>query len=299
VTGKYSSKNEPLSVKCTECGFEWDSTANRLLAGHGCRKCAGVRKRHKRGYYKKTHQQFVEELYSVNPNVIPRSEYVSAHDKIDCECAVCGYLWSAKAANLLTGIGCPSCAQKACSEKQMKSHNVFISEMKELHKDIDVLGRYNGNICNVRLRCDRCGHEWDAMPINLLRRDGKATGCPRCRSSHGEARIAKWLNDHDILHEQYKKYDGLLGVKGRPLSYDFYLPEQNILIEYQGQFHDHTAGIQTDEDYDTQREHDLRKRDYAALHAINLLEIWYYENIEEKLGKEFDNIKEPVTTTAS
>lgn len=270
-----------------------------MLAGHGCRKCAGIRKRHKRGYFKKTNEQFIHDLSTVNPMIIPKSEYISAHDMVNCECVVCGFEWSAKAANLLSGIGCPACGHRACSEKQRKSHDVFLSEMKNLHPTIDVLSEYDGNTGDVLLRCSICGHNWEAMPINLLRKDGKATGCPRCQRSHGEERIAKWLDDNGIKYNQYKKYDGLLGVKGRPLSYDFFLADHNMLIEYQGEYHDHTARLQTDEDYASQLEHDHRKRDYAEHNGINLLEIWYYENIEEKLKTTFDNIKDPVTTTAA
>ena len=36
-----------------------------------------------------------------------------------------------------------------------------------------------------------------------------------------------------------------------------------MLIEYQGEFHDGTANIQTEEDFKIQSEHDRRKAEYA------------------------------------
>ena len=99
-----------------------------------------------------------------------------------------------------------------------------------------------------------------------------------------------------------KKYPDLRGVGGKyrslPLSYDFYLIDYNLLIEYQGEFHDHTASIQTDEAYEIQVKHDELKRNYAMEHNINLLEIWYYDfdNIERILE---DHLKNPVTTTVA
>ena len=65
----------------------------------------------------------------------------------------------------------------------------------------------------------------------------------------------------------------------------FYLPKENILIEYQGEYHDGTARNQTNEEFKVQQEHDKRKREYAKSHNIELLEIWYYDynNIEEIL----------------
>ena len=81
------------------------------------------------------------------------------------------------------------------------------------------------------------------------------------------------------------KFDNLKGVGGNPLSYDFYLEDFNILIEYQGEFHDGTARQQTEEQFKIQKEHDKRKKEYAISHNINLLEIWYYDydNIENIL----------------
>jgi len=69
------------------------------------------------------------------------------------------------------------------------------------------------------------------------------------------------------------------------------LPKHNILIEYQGQYHDGTlAGTtaQTNDGFIKQQEHDRRKREHAKNNDIKLLEIWYWEfcNIEEIINKE-------------
>ena len=78
------------------------------------------------------------------------------------------------------------------------------------------------------------------------------------------------------------------------MSYDFYLPQYNLLIEYQGiqheefieEFHKFKRG------FIIQKEHDRRKEKYAKDNNIELLKIWYYdyENIEEILLKALDNI---------
>lgn len=79
-----------------------------------------------------------------------------------------------------------------------------------------------------------------------------------------------------------KKFDGLVGVGNGLLSYDFYLPNYNLLIEYQGGFHDGSVKFQTDEGLKKQIEHDNRKKEYATKKHINLLEIWYddFDNID-------------------
>ena len=107
--------------------------------------------------------------------------------------------------------------------------------------------------------------------------------CSHCSLSGGEKRIENWLryNNIDYIYEQ--KYDNLTGINGGNLSYDFYLPKYNLLIEYQGEQHEHQCGIFGD--FERQQEHDKRKREYAKEHNIELLEIWYwdFDRIEEIL----------------
>ena len=87
-----------------------------------------------------------------------------------------------------------------------------------------------------------------------------------------------------------KEFNGLLGLGGKNLSYDFYLPDYNLLIEYQGEYHDGTANNQTKVAYKKQQEHDKRKKEYALNNNIKLLEIWYwdFERIEKMLTKELN-----------
>jgi hypothetical protein len=112
--------------------------------------------------------------------------------------------------------------------------------------------------------------------------------CPKCQWYKGEERIKEYLIINKILYEEQKKFDGLVGLGNGSLRYDFYLSQYNLLIEYQGNFHDGSVPNQTKENFAYQQEHDRRKREYAKEHSINLLEIWYWDfgNIEEILNKE-------------
>lgn len=94
-----------------------------------------------------------------------------------------------------------------------------------------------------------------------------------------------FLEENKIEFVPQKQFDDLLGVHGHNLSYDFYLPIYNLLIEYQGQFHDGTAVMQSNRKRKIQQEHDMRKAEYAKMNNIELLEIWYwdYKNIKSIL----------------
>lgn len=94
-----------------------------------------------------------------------------------------------------------------------------------------------------------------------------------------------FLEDNNINFVWQKSFSDLVGTGGGLLSYDFYLPDTNMLIEYQGEFHDGTANSQSKEQFEYQKEHDRRKRKYANDNKIQLLEIWYkdFNNIEQIL----------------
>ncbi|HAN10292.1 MAG TPA: hypothetical protein DCP90_06745 [Clostridiales bacterium] len=133
--------------------------------------------------------------------------------------------------------------------------------------------------------------------------------CPDCQYSQGETTIndiftkkynwikisqkdysLKSIGDIDIFYIPQQKFKGLVGLGNRMLSYDFYIPKYNLLIEYQGQYHDGTVSNQTQKAFLKQVEHDRRKKDYALSNGYNFLEIWYWEfdKIEEILSKCFE-----------
>ena len=136
--------------------------------------------------------------------------------------------------------------------------------------------------------CSECGIEFFRSPASVHRH--KSVVCAQCNLSEGEKRITNYLKLNNINYIPQKTYDGLVGIRGGNLSYDFYLPDYNLLIEYQGEFHDGSVSHQTEEDFDRQQEHDRRKREYARDNNIDLLEIWYwdFDNIEEILKKELN-----------
>lgn len=55
--------------------------------------------------------------------------------------------------------------------------------------------------------------------------------------SNGEAKLEKILNNLKINYIRQKTFDNLLSNNGWHLYFDFYLPEYNIAIEYQGEQH--------------------------------------------------------------
>jgi hypothetical protein len=116
--------------------------------------------------------------------------------------------------------------------------------------------------------------------------------CPYCKLSKGEEVIERVLIYNNIYFVPQKTFDGLFGLGNGLLSYDFYLPNHNILIEYQGEQHEKYMPWfhKSEKDFEKQKEHDRRKRENSEKNNIKLLEIWYYDfdNIEFILEKELN-----------
>lgn len=139
--------------------------------------------------------------------------------------------------------------------------------------------------------CEDCGEEFKTT-LDRIVTSGRSMKCRNCTSSKGEQKIKEYLMKNNINFIPQKTFNGLKGVGNNLLSYDFYLPKDNLLIEYQGEQHEkyHKYFHRTKRDFLIQNEHDKRKREYSKDNNIKLLEIWYYdyENIEKILD---NNIK--------
>lgn len=292
---EYINSKEYINCRCKICGYEWKSNGSNLLSGRGCVKCYHKRRADET---RKTHTDFVNEMKRIDPQIKIIDKYVDAKTKINCLCLKHGQYFYASPTHLLQGkTGCKQCFCKKISSALIMSHEDFVLRMKEINPNIEVIGKYTLSHQKIKVKCKKCNHIWNPASGSLL----SGFGCPKCKKSKGEETIINILNKYDIQYEYQKRYSNLRGVGNLPLSYDFYLPEYNTLIEYQGQFHDGTTNLSTPQSLKIQQEHDRRKADYAKDNNINLLSIWYYQydNIEQILMNYVHSLKSPVTTTVA
>lgn len=293
ILTKYEKDKIKVLCRCKVCGFEWWASPSNLLQGKGCKQCHFNNMKKDR---MKPHEQFVSELYQVNKNIKVLGQYTGAKNKVDCECIIHNEKFSMTGGHLLRGeTGCKKCIDIKYHLGGLKSHEQFVEDLASVNSDIEVIGKYDGAKTGIKVRCLKCGHIWSPVADSLLH----GYGCPNCRVSKGEERVEKYLFENSIDFEHPKKFPDLRNIN--PLSYDFYLPKYNLLIEYQGQFHDGSTSMVLREKYfDRQQKNDKLKKDYANKNNYNFLEIWYYDfdNVENILDEYLYNLKNPVTTTA-
>lgn len=284
ILNEYFNSKTRMKYICNKCGLIWSATAAKLSLGRGCPQCAGNKL--------KTHEEFVKQVYSINPNIKVMSQYKSTAYKMSFKCNICGYEWNTKPGSILRGKGCYMCGKKSMSIKLTKSSLKFEREIKNISPNIQLLEPYRKDKIKILCRCLDCNEEWYSWPSSLQ----GGHGCPNCHKSKGETQIKAILDYYNIKFIYQYKFDDLVGLGGKKLSYDFYIPEYNLLIEYQGKQHkqpiEYFGGEET---FKRQKEHDKRKREYAFQHNIKFIEIWYYEDINDKLKKTLN--LETVTTT--
>lgn len=173
VVGDYTGAWNRIEVKCLECSNVWSPSANSLLQGHGCPKCSsrlsGIARR-------KNAETFASELLEVNFKIELLGQYEKSDQPVKCRCKLCGYEWEALPNNLLKGKGCRRCTNISSGKMKRKSQDVFLKQVKEKHPKIKVLSDYCKSDENVRCRCEKCNHTWDAKPSALL----SGRGCPKC-----------------------------------------------------------------------------------------------------------------------
>lgn len=112
------------------------------------------------------------------------------------------------------------------------------------------------------------------------------TRCPFCRESKGEKDILKYLDKHDIKYIRQYRYEDCKDT--RTLPFDFYLPDYNTCIEYDGELHYKTIDFYGgDEELKKQQCRDNIKTHYCKNNNIKLIRIPYWElkNINKILSE--------------
>lgn len=284
---RYICKKHPEEIQATN----W----NKIQQGIGCKKCGYETVSEKLRIKKKTpYQNVIEKFEKSNLKLLTsEEEYLAEANPIMrfvCPCSpdlIQQKTWSA----FQQAPHCSLCINKDKDEERKKKHyQEFVSRCEAKgYIPLSSLEDYSNVVTPMRYICPKHGEQ----TTNLSHlREGK--GCPICNESKGELRIRAWLENNQIGYTPQKKFQDLYNKSyNSKLSYDFYIPEHNLLIEYQGAYHDglvheNNPKLQTKEDLENQQKRDNLKRQYAKDNNYRLLEIWYwdFENIESILEKE-------------
>lgn len=183
--------------------------------------------------------------------------------------------------------GCPVCGQKRAKEAIRYTKEELQERLAQVNPSIIVVGEYLGAHKLIECRCNLHNISFSCYPSNLL---NKSATCPECAGKIGKSEkvVGDTLRLLNINYIPQYSFNDCRGKK-RSLPFDYYLPEYNVAIEYDGEQHfmpvDIFGGLKK---FEQQKVLDSIKDQYCIDNHITLIRIPYTEkhNIREYLTEQ-------------
>jgi hypothetical protein len=274
---KYTNALTKVSVTCPKHG-DFNRIADDLLRGRGCPKCSqenvGMGNR-------LTQDEFISRSNLLHDNKFDYSkvDYDGIKTPVKIICPLHGEYLQTPSAHL-KGYGCKKCGVESTAQSKVGNTEDFIKSAKIVHGDKYDYSQvnYKNSRTPVKIRCLIHG-EFTHSPNTHL--SGK--GCPTCQESTGEKLVATILKKHEVnFIKQHKFVDCTNkkeGISCRKLPFDFYIPELNVCIEYDGEQHfipkEFFGG---EEGFSRRQQLDKIKDQYCMDNGIKLIRIPYTMN---------------------
>lgn len=276
----YVNRRTKICICCKEHGVFYMLPFDNQK--YGCPQCA---EKERINHIRKTKEEFVSKAKMVHGNKYDYSEviYEGSMKKVSIICPVHGAFFQSPNSHL-SGRGCRICGMRSTKFKQE-----FVRRARDVHGD-----KYDYSNTTVKTSLDKVVI---TCPIHGVFKQQafshlQGCGCPECSTSlsKGENKISEFLSKNNIEYEaQYKIKNINQSCDRKNIIVDFYLKEQNIIIEYNGQQHykevEYFGGESV---FFKQLKRDNALRQYCHEKNIKLIEIPYFnfDKIEEILRKE-------------
>ena len=265
-------KNSKTYYKCIcDCGEEYIVYGYYLTSGRRvqCTKCSsnerGKQKRKDRIGYRFGKLVVLDLLYNYNNSG-------NTHAKCQCDC---GNIKIIDINNLTHG-RTKSCGCEEINSRYTRKHFIDITNQKfgllTVVKKLDK--KYvNGSVLWECL-CD-CGGTTCTNYTNL--KTGQVRSCGCLHSSKWETMIGDYLKELFVDFETQKRFNDCTNPqKTDMLPFDFYIPNKNLIIEYDGEHHFHPVKYWGGEEkFKITQQNDKIKNEYCKIKNITLLRLPY------------------------
>lgn len=203
--------------------------------------------------------------------LLRKNIYKKAYGYLNFHCNVCNENFKLKWANVFQGRGCTYCSGRTIGKKNNLKY-LYPELCKEWSKNNPVSPKViNPNSSEkFEWKCRNCNGIWNTSPF--IRTHG--SGCPICKQSKGEKRIEKFLIDNKLRFFRQKRLMGCMDK--HHLIFDFYLPDYNMCIEYNGiQHYESVKWFTAGQGLSGVKRRDKIKRNFCEKNGISLLIIKY------------------------
>jgi very-short-patch-repair endonuclease len=262
-----------VKIICPEHG-EFEQLPLAHIAGGGCKKCNNIKIKERNS---SNTEDFIKKCRNKHRDKYDYSlvNYTHVHKKVKIICPVHGVIEQTPQKHLNTQ-GCPLCDKSLKLDKES-----FVEKCNKIHdnKYDYSLTNYINSRTKIEIICKKHG-KFEQLAGNHL----KGIGCPLCNESKGETTISNILKINNINFNRQHTFDNC--KKKIFLPFDFYLPELNTCIEYDGIQHFEIVNYFGGENAFNQIiENDKIKNEYCLKNNIRLIRIKYGQDIEEELFK--------------
>lgn len=281
---QYQTTGRKIIITCPTHG-DFSQRPYSHLEGKGCKKCVI-------DSLTTSTQDFINTALTIHHNKYDYSyvEYKNNHTKIKIVCPSHGPFFQMPSNHILRKQGCPS-----CSGNRKLTTKEFIQQSKLIHGELYDYSKvkYVNDTTKVEIVCKKHG-VFKQRP-NDHKNKQAPQGCPKCKMSKGEKKIYNFLQRQGIEFSYQHRFKDCKGPKNKhPLSFDFYLPVYDMLIEFDGVQHfdpiyfTRNNPEQNHKRWERHRLMDDVKNQYASQCGIKMLRIphWEYEHVEFILQSE-------------
>ena len=262
----YKNNYTKVELICKEHGSFYISPSHHIYKKQGCGKCVGL--------YRTT-EEFINKSKEIHGNKYNYSlvDYKKSHKKVKIICKKHNKIFEQTPHEHLSGQGCPFCKIQTNEEFIIKSENIHGDKY-----DYSLI-KYIRSNKKVKIICKKHNKIFEQTPANHV----IGQGCPKCNDSKGEKKISYFLTNSNVKYIEQYKFDNC--KHKYKLPFDFYLPEYNCCIEYDGKQHfeiiKYWGG---EENFNKIKIRDKIKNDYCIENNIKLIRIKYNDNINEKIN---------------
>lgn len=279
-----NTAKDDICLLCEKHNVKYYKCWNVIKNGQYCNEC-GMEK------YKEHRKHDIEHIKIVADNkygiTIVSDEYVNNITPLKFTChkhesmGVQERSW----ANIISAThSCVYCAKESRVDFFSISNEEYTNMASNSNNKVELAGEYTGCKNHILVRCKKCGELIQIRADHIL----SGVGCSKCYNSNGEVKIKEVLGKYGIKYISQYKFGDCIRNK-RDMAFDFYIPNNNTAIEFDGIQHFEPVDLFGGEkQFATQKRNDSFKTQYCKDNNINLIRIpyWEFDSIEEILNKE-------------
>lgn len=272
----FSGVKKPVVFQCLKCGKIQEVKRGEVLLRKG--------KSYQCSYCHYTKEKITEENGHKFENFCQKQgfevlEKGQKQEKWKIRCKKCGTTFEVVPRDFMRHGHCRNCNPKGGNPIPLEIFKQRLQENRGDEYQMVDESQYRDSHYPILFR-HSCGFIWKAKPTRIL----TTNSCPKCcrKISKGEKRIIQLLESNNVNYVWQKAEK----INNSTLYFDFFIPEKNIYIEFQGAQHyeivEYWGG---EEGLKKRQKNDAAKREWCDKNNYTLITISFrdYDRLEEIL----------------